>query len=278
MFQSTCCIVARIPVFQGVTKSEIHWFVFHSLCAAEHRFNTYYPDDFWQRAAWKSFSRINYSPQYLCGQHLVNWPFYTTAHGQLLWKVPEVKYSNGAQNENCGFFVRSPLYPDFLWSFHLIDVCMSWLSTVFSHISSLSPFCLGTQIIPCHECSSISGITLDKQLGTSKLCLLAWCVAYWRLGQDCALILDALAEVVVSGSYAFVSNAVPRMNLCIWVWKHIRTMVFLVEWVQSNSRGKEYAGISCFCASFSSVASLCCWVLPRSICSWQFGNWPGWRS
>lgn len=170
MFHSSFCIACPIPLFQGVAKSEIYWFVFHSVCTAEHRFNTYYPDDFWQRAVWKCFSRINYSPQYLCGQHLVNWPFYTTAHGQLLWKVPELKYSNPAHHANCGFFVRSLLYPGFLWSFDLIHVCMSWLSAVNSRISSLSSFCLGTWIMLCHGCNSISGITLDEQLGTSKLC------------------------------------------------------------------------------------------------------------
>lgn len=238
MFQSTFCTIAPIPVFQGAAKSGIYRFVFHSLCAAEHGFNTYYPDDFWQREVWKSFSRINYSPQYLCGQHLVNWPFYTTAHGQLLWKVPEVIYSNVAQNENYVFFVRALLYPDFPWNFHLIDVCMSWLSTVNSHIPSLSYFCLGTQIIPCHEYNSVPGITLDKQLGTSKLCCLGWSVAYSLLGEDCALILDALAEVMVFGSYVLVSNATLRMKLQ-GVWKHFRTMVFLVERVQSNSRGNK---------------------------------------
>lgn len=73
---------------------------FPFLCAVEISFNTYYPDDFWQTAIWKSFSRINYSPQYLYGRHLVNSPFYTTAHGQPLWKVPKGYYNNVAQNEN----------------------------------------------------------------------------------------------------------------------------------------------------------------------------------
>lgn len=132
LFQSTVCIVAPIPVFQGVVKPEIHWFVFPSLSAVELSFNTYYPDDFWQRAVWKSFSRINCCPRYLRGRRLVNWPFYTTAHGQLLWKVPEVYYNNIVQNKNWCTFVRSLLCPDFLCSFNLIDVCLSQLSTISS--------------------------------------------------------------------------------------------------------------------------------------------------